>query len=355
MPNEKKFQTGNGGRRNSRDGYDRNAKNGREGFRSSKFKLDFDKDIRSGRKSESSFGKPRKFGNRNERFAENKEERFAPKFPQRARRNDDERFAARKEHNVYSKKKQLEYKKAFVDFNAPIRLNRFIANSGVCSRREADEYILAGVITVNGEVVTELGTKIVPTRDKVLFHDQLLRSEKKVYVLLNKPKDCVTTTDDPHARLTVLDIVKNACAERIYPVGRLDRNTTGVLLLTNDGELATVLTHPKFNKKKVYQATLDKPISQDDIQKLLDGIVLEDGEIHADEIAYVGDDHRQVGIEIHSGRNRIIRRMFEHIGYTVKQLDRSVFAGLTKKNLPRGKWRFLSEKEVAVLKMGAFE
>lgn len=257
--------------------------------------------------------------------------------------------------NVYSKKKQLEHKKRFVDMNAPIRLNRFIANSGVCSRREADEYILAGVVTVNGEVVTELGTKIFPLKDRVLFHDQLLRSEKKVYLLLNKPKNCVTTTDDPHARFTVMDIVKSACAERIYPVGRLDRNTTGVLLLTNDGDLATVLTHPKFNKKKVYQVTLDKPITENDMQKLCRGIMLDDGEIRVDEISYINDDHCQVGVEIHSGRNRIVRRMFEYIGYTVKQLDRSVFAGLTKKNLPRGKWRFLTEKEVQILKMGAFE
>lgn len=257
--------------------------------------------------------------------------------------------------NVYSKKKQLEYKKRFVDANAPIRLNRFIANSGICSRREADEYILAGVVSVNGEVVTELGTKVCPSKDRVLFHDQLLRSEKKVYVLLNKPKNCVTTTDDPHARITVMDIVKNACVERIYPVGRLDRNTTGVLLLTNDGDLATTLTHPKFNKKKVYQVTLDKPIAENDMQKLRNGIVLDDGAIHVDDISYIDNDKRQVGVEIHSGKNRIVRRMFEHIGYTVKQLDRSVFAGLTKKNLPRGKWRFLSEKEIQMLKMGAFE
>ena len=249
----------------------------------------------------------------------------------------------------------MEHKKRFLDTNAPIRLNRFIANSGICSRREADEYILAGVVTVNGEVVTELGTKISPLKDRVLFHDQLLRSEKKVYLLLNKPKNCVTTTDDPHARFTVMDIVKNACAERIYPVGRLDRNTTGVLLLTNDGDLATMLTHPKFNKKKVYQVTLDKTITENDMQRLCRGVMLDDGEIRVDEISYINDDHRQVGVEIHSGRNRIVRRMFEHIGYTVKQLDRSVFAGLTKKNLPRGKWRFLNEKEVQILKMGAFE
>lgn len=285
-----------------------------------------------------------------------KDFRVEKKYSKTSRLNEDTDFKYKEARpSVYSKKKQLEHKKRFVDMNAPIRLNRFVANSGVCSRREADEYILAGVITVNGNVVTELGTKIYPLKDRVLFHDQLLRSEKKVYLLLNKPKNCVTTTDDPHARITVMDIVKNACAERIYPVGRLDRNTTGVLLLTNDGDLATTLTHPKFNKKKVYQVVLDKPISDIDMQKLKRGIVLDDGEIHVDEIAYIDDDHRQVGVEIHSGRNRIVRRMFEHIGYTVKQLDRSVFAGLTKKNLPRGKWRFLTEKEVQILKMGAFE
>ena len=285
-----------------------------------------------------------------------KDVRVEKKYSKASRLNEDTDFKHKEARpSVYSKKKQLEHKKRFFDMNAPIRLNRFVANSGVCSRREADEYILAGVITVNGNVVTELGTKIYPLKDRVLFHDQLLRSEKKVYLLLNKPKNCVTTTDDPHARITVMDIVKNACAERIYPVGRLDRNTTGVLLLTNDGDLATTLTHPKFNKKKVYQVVLDKPISDIDMQKLKRGIVLDDGEIHVDEIAYIDDDHRQVGVEIHSGRNRIVRRMFEHIGYTVKQLDRSVFAGLTKKNLPRGKWRFLTEKEVQILKMGAFE
>lgn len=234
-----------------------------------------------------------------------------------------------------------------------MRLNKFLANSGICSRREADEYITAGVVTVNGEVVTELGTKIVPATDKVLFHDQLVRCEKRVYILLNKPKDCVTTVDDPQARMTVLDLVKNACSERIYPVGRLDRNTTGVLLLTNDGDLTSKMTHPKYRQKKIYEVVLDHAISEEDMQRLRDGLDLEDGEIHVDDISYsaTDNDQRKVGVEIHSGRNRIVRRMFDALGYKVLRLDRVYFAGLTKKNLPRGKWRYLSEQEVNMLKM----
>ncbi len=256
------------------------------------------------------------------------------------------------ENAKYSQKKQIEYKKQFMDYNAPMRLNKFLANSGICSRREADEYIKAGVILVNGEIVTELGTKVIPANDKVLFHDQLVRCEKRVYVLLNKPKDCVTTADDPQARLTVLDLVKNACSERIYPVGRLDRNTTGVLLLTNDGDLTSKMTHPKYNQKKIYEVVLDHEISEEDMQKLRDGLDLEDGEIHVDEINYSDEaDLRKVGVEIHSGRNRIVRRIFDAIGYKVLRLDRVYFAGLTKKNLPRGKWRHLSEMEVNMLKM----
>ncbi|MGC9150517.1 MAG: pseudouridine synthase [Microbacter sp.] len=239
--------------------------------------------------------------------------------------------------------------------NEPIRLNKFLANAGICSRREADEYIKAGVVTVNGKVITELGTKILPT-DKVMFHDQPVQSEKKVYILLNKPKDFVTTTDDPKERKTVLDLVKNACNERIYPVGRLDRSTTGVLLLTNDGDLASRLTHPKYNKKKIYHVFLDKALTRADMEQIVRGIELEDGEIHADEVHYVDEeDHKQVGIEIHSGKNRIVRRIFDHLGYRVKRLDRVFFAGLTKKGLPRGTWRYLTQQEVNMLKMGAFE
>lgn len=232
-----------------------------------------------------------------------------------------------------------------------IRLNRYIANAGICSRREADTYIASGVVKINGQVVTELGTKVSPT-DEVRFDDRLVMPERKVYLLLNKPKDVVTTTDDPHAELTVMDIVKDACEERIYPVGRLDRNTTGVLLLTNDGELAKRLTHPSHKVEKVYQVTLDKSVSVNDIQKVAAGIELDDGFIAADAITYVeGRNKDTLGIEIHSGRHRIVRRIFESLGYRVKALDRVSFAGLTKKNIPRGKWRFLSPREVSFLKM----
>ena len=255
----------------------------------------------------------------------------------------------------YSMKKRIEYKETHIDPNEPIRLNKYLANAGVCSRREADDFIQAGVVTVNGQIVTELGTKVL-RGDEVKFHDQPVTLEKKVYVLLNKPKDYVTTSDDPQQRKTVMDLVKDACPERIYPVGRLDRNTTGVLLLTNDGEMASKLTHPKFLKKKVYHVYLDKNVTMHDMQQIASGIELEDGEIHADAIEYADDhDKSQVGIEIHSGKNRIVRRIFESLGYRVTKLDRVQFAGLTKKNLRRGDWRFLTEQEVDMLRMGAYE
>ncbi len=255
----------------------------------------------------------------------------------------------------YSLKKRIEYKEENFDPTEPLRLNKFLANAGVCSRREADEFIQAGVVTVNGEVVTELGTKILRT-DEVKFHDTPVSLEKKVYVLLNKPKDYVTTSDDPQQRKTVMDLVKDVCPERIYPVGRLDRNTTGVLLLTNDGDLASKLTHPKFLKKKVYHVHLDKNLTSHDMDQIREGITLEDGEIKADAVEYADEhDKSQVGIEIHSGKNRIVRRIFESLGYRVTKLDRVQFAGLTKKNLRRGDWRFLTEKEVDMLRMGAFE
>ena len=255
----------------------------------------------------------------------------------------------------YSLKKRIEYKEENFDPNEPIRLNKYLANAGVCSRREADEFILSGAVTVNGEVVKELGSKVLRS-DVVLFQEKPVSLEKKVYVLLNKPKDYVTTSDDPQQRKTVMDLVKGACPERIYPVGRLDRNTTGVLLLTNDGDLASKLTHPKFLKKKVYHVFLDKPVTANDLQKISDGIELEDGEIKADAIEYADpQDQTQVGIEIHSGKNRIVRRIFESLGYRVIKLDRVQFAGLTKKNVRRGDWRFLTEKEVDMLRMGAFE
>lgn len=232
-----------------------------------------------------------------------------------------------------------------------MRLNRFIANAGICSRREADKYIVAGLVTVNGNIVTELGVKVKMT-DDVRFDGKKLNAEKKVYLLLNKPKDFVTTTEDPHAEHTVMDLIKDACPERIYPVGRLDKSTTGVLLFTNDGELSDRLTHPSHHMKKIYQVTLDKPITKNHLIQIADGIELEDGPIAADAISYINQTAKnEIGIEIHSGRNRIVRRIFEHLGYRVRKLDRVYFAGLTKKNLPRGKWRFLSHKEVQFLQM----
>ncbi|NLO01165.1 MAG: rRNA pseudouridine synthase [Bacteroidales bacterium] len=232
-----------------------------------------------------------------------------------------------------------------------IRLNRFVANAGVCSRREADKYIAAGLVTVNNNVVTEMGVKVKVT-DDIRFDGKKLNVEKKVYILLIKPKGVATTTEDPNADVTVLDLVKDACTERIYPVGRLDKNTTGILLLTNDGDMSDRLTHPSHRVKKIYQVTLDKPVTKNHILQIADGIELEDGPIAADMISYVDPSSKvDVGLEIHSGRNRIVRRIFEHLGYKIKKLDRVYFAGLTKKKLPRGKWRELSPREVQYLKM----
>ncbi len=263
--------------------------------------------------------------------------------------------AARPQGNVYNKRKRFEYQEKHTDPNKPMRLNKYLANAGICSRREADDFIQAGVITVNGEVVTTLGAKVFPT-DRVMFHDQAIRRESKVYILLNKPKNCVTTTDDPQERKTVLDIVKNACAERIYPVGRLDRNTTGVLLLTNDGDLAAKLTHPRYGKKKIYAVTIDKDLTPDDFATIMQGIVLDDELIVPDALEFTKEgSQRHIGLEIHSGQNRVVRRIFEKVGYKVLHLDRVSFAGLTKKNVARGKYRFLTPKEVSMLQMGAFE
>ncbi len=235
-----------------------------------------------------------------------------------------------------------------------VRLNKFIANSGVCSRREADTMIQAGVVTVNGEVVTELGTKININTDDVRFNGERLKGEEKVYIIMNKPKGYVTTASDPHADKTVVDLVKN-CPARVYPVGRLDKNTTGVLLLTNDGELAERLTHPSYDKKKIYQVLLDKELKDEDRQKILEGVELSDGMEKADELEYIDEgDRRKLGIEIHSGKNRIVRRLFESLGYTVRTLDRVYFAGLTKKGLKKAEWRYLNEGEVNILKMGAY-
>ena len=255
----------------------------------------------------------------------------------------------------YSKKKRMAYREAAIDPDAPLRLNKYLANAGVCSRREADNYIAAGLITVNGTVVSELGTKVTHS-DDIRFNGERVNPDRKVYVLLNKPKDCVTTVDDPQERRTVLDCLKGIGKERIYPVGRLDRNTTGVLLLTNDGDLASRLTHPKYMKKKIYHVTCDKNVAMSDMDLLATGIELEDGPVYADEVSYVNDaDRSQIGIEIHSGKNRIVRRMMEHLGYHVVKLDRVFFAGLTKKNLKRGDWRYLTDKEVNMLRMGAYE
>ncbi|SKC17032.1 pseudouridine synthase [Dyadobacter psychrophilus] len=261
------------------------------------------------------------------------------------------RFESAPRYNLssYEKKAAPKRKEKDKEESALIRLNRYIANAGICSRREADDLISSGQISVNGKTITEMGYKVMPT-DVVKYGKKALNPEKMVYILINKPKDYITTTDDPEERKTVLDLIQGACAERVYPVGRLDRNTTGLLLLTNDGELAEKLTHPSGGIKKIYQAELDKPITTEDFESLQHGLELEDGFIRPDEVGIVTPDAMVVGLEIHSGRNRIVRRMFEHLGYEVQKLDRTVFAGLNKKDLPRGKWRFLSEKEVVKLK-----
>ena len=281
-----------------------------------------------------------------------------PYRPHFARPEGDQQQGEHRPHrpfnrNNYSQKKRFEYKEKYEDPTKPIRLNKYLANAGICSRREADDFIQAGVITVNGEVVSSLGAKVLPT-DVVKFHDQPVRREKKVYILLNKPKNTVTTTDDPEERNTVIDIVRDACPERIYPVGRLDRNTTGVLLLTNDGDLAAKLTHPKFQKKKVYYAALDKELTEEDEQIIRNGITLDDEIIVPDALEFPKEDRRHIGLEIHSGQNRVVRRIFEKVGYKVIALDRVSFAGLTKKNVRRGTYRFLTPKEVSMLQMGAF-
>ena len=299
-------------------------------------------------------GEQRSFRPRTNGFGGNGERQQRPQG-KKGGRPQRQRTADYNPNAKYSMKKQIEYKDLLTDPNEPIRLNKFLANAGICSRREADEFIAAGVVSVNGEIVTELGTKIKRT-DEVKFHDEPVSVEKKAYVLLNKPKDCVTTSDDPQARKTVMDCVKDACKERIYPVGRLDRNTTGVLLLTNDGDLASKLTHPKYLKKKIYHVYCDKNVTKADLDQIAAGITLEDGEIHADAISYASEtDKKQVGIEIHSGKNRIVRRIFESLGYKVVKLDRVYFAGLTKKGLKRGDWRYLTEMEVNMLRMGSFE
>ncbi len=307
-------------------------------------------------------------GNGSSRFDEGRE--FKPRFNQgnRKRNSNHDEFG----NEEYSQRPRKEFrhedngkfrqgfgnkgKRRETSFTEDegVRLNKYIANAGVCSRRDAEQYITAGVVTINGKVVTELATK-VHYGDVVKFNNAPLMPEKKTYILLNKPKDYVTTTDDPHATKTVMDLIGDAGKNRVYPVGRLDRATTGLLLLTNDGDLAEHLCHPRYNKQKIYQATLDHKITPEDIEKLINGVELEDGLAKADDIDYCNpDDPCEVGIVIHSGRNRIVRRMFESINYKVKKLDRVYYAGLTKKNLPRGKWRFLTEKEIVMLKRGTY-
>lgn len=278
------------------------------------------------------------FRGESRKFGFDKEKRFE------ITRKKNPRATIKSAQKIYKREEEI---------TGEVRLNKFIANSGICSRREADKYIQAGVITVNGNVVSELGVKVKPT-DDIRFNGERLLGEKKIYIVMNKPKDYVTTTSDPHAEKTVMDLLKG-CKQRVFPVGRLDKSTTGVLLLTNDGRLADKLTHPAYNKKKIYQVTLDRKLSKPDFDKILEGIWLPDGEIHADELAYTDDTQKVVGISIHSGRNRIIRRIFESLDYKILKLDRVYFAGLTKKRLTRGEWRYLEEKEVNMLLMGAYE
>ncbi|MFR9547846.1 MAG: pseudouridine synthase [Rikenellaceae bacterium] len=307
------------------------------------------------------FGERKEFGDRKP-YGERKEFGDRKPFGERKQYGDRKPFGERKEYGERRDKFERPDRPAnnnYPKYNpntqtGEIRLNRYIAQSGLCSRREADDYIAAGVVTVNGVVVKELGTKVMPT-DEIKFNDEQVQSEKKVYLVLNKPKGFVTSSDDPHADKTVMDLVRNACTERIYPVGRLDKNSLGVLLFTNDGDLTKQLTHPSHRKKKIYQVSLDKPLTRADLDALASGITLEDGDIFADEISYVSENREEVGMEIHSGRNRIVRRMFEHLGYSVQKLDRVYFAGLTKKNLKRGQWRFLTNEEVERLKSGRYE
>ncbi len=311
-------------------------------------------------KKEGSYGE-KKFGDRSERKPYSKNSDFKSKktdsdsepVVKRYKQDEFEDKIDYKKSNDYDRFKNNKRKTAKPikkNDDGLTRLNKYLSNAGIASRREADVLIQSGVVKVNGVVVTEMGFKVKPG-DDVNYGGEAIKGERKVYLLLNKPKDCITTTEDPQERKTVMNLIKNACKERVYPVGRLDRNTTGLLLMTNDGEIAARLTHPKFNIKKVYQVSLTKGLKTEDMQQIIDGIELEDGFIKADEVAYVGEGKKEIGIEIHSGRNRIVRRIFEHLGYDVLKLDRVSFAGLTKKDLPRGKYRFLEAKEVAFLRM----
>lgn len=296
-------------------------------------------------------GQSRRPSNRNNDGQKPWDSNRKPRFQHQSDSDDTRRNSYKRQRNYDN---EYRGKSAYKEDDS-VRLNRYIANAGVCSRRDADQYIAAGVITVNGKVVTELGTK-VHYGDVVKFNNAPLMPERKTYILLNKPKDYVTTTEDPHAEKTVMDLIGDSIKNRVYPVGRLDRATTGLLLLTNDGDLAEHLCHPKYNKQKIYQVTLDRKVESEDIEKILCGIELEDGMANADEIEYCNPENPcEVGVVIHSGRNRIVRRMFEALKYKVKKLDRVYYAGLTKKNLPRGKWRFLTDQEVAMLKRGTYK
>ena len=310
-----------------------------------------------------SFGDRKPFSGERKSFGDRKPGGFRNSARKSFNRNDFSYFRDENESGInkmISRRPQVE-NEALSDndmVKAPIkeevRLNKFIANSGVCSRREADNFILAGVVTVNGEVITELGTKVNINTDDIRFNGERLKGENKVYIVMNKPKGFVTTASDPHADRTVMDLLK-ACPTRVFPVGRLDKNTTGVLMFTNDGEIAEKLTHPSYDKKKIYQVSLDNKLRQEDFEKIVSGVELSDGVIAADELEYIeADDHRKLGIEIHSGKNRIVRRIFESLGYEVKALDRVYFAGLTKKGLKRGEWRYLTEGEINLLRMGAY-
>ncbi|PSL19212.1 pseudouridine synthase [Dyadobacter jiangsuensis] len=356
----------NNGDREFKPGFDKPRFERDNGDR--EFKPRFDRD-NGDREFKPGFDKPR--GDRSERPARSfnrsegsfKKKEDRDDKPYRSRFQDDEeqdrsglerrvgRYETAPRYNLdnYEHKKKPSARHKDKEETDEIRLNRYIANAGICSRREADDLISSGQISVNGKIITEMGYKVRPT-DVVKYGKKALNPEKMVYILINKPKDYITTTDDPEERKTVLDLIAGACSERVYPVGRLDRNTTGLLLLTNDGELAEKLTHPSSGIKKIYQAELDKPIATEDFEQLQAGVELEDGFIRPDEVGLVTPDAQVVGLEIHSGRNRIVRRMFEHLGYEVQKLDRTVFAGLNKKDLPRGKWRFLTEKEVIKLK-----
>ena len=307
-------------------------------------------------KPKSRYSDKKSFGEKGERNFDNSKSRYPDK--KRGERIERKPYGKRFDRDEerprggrrgYRREKDPEFDRPRA--TGEIRLNKYLADSGICSRREADDLILAGAVTVNGEVVTELGTK-VKTSDKVVYGGQTLNREKLRYVLLNKPKGVITTSDDPYERHTVMDLVEGACQERIYPVGRLDRNTLGLLLLTNDGELAKTLTHPSHEVKKLYHVTLNKPLTESDFEKIQKGLMLEDGPIEVDKISYVEDDMtmREVGVEIHSGRNHIVRRIFESLGYEVVKLDRTMLAGLTKQNLPRGHWRFLTSAEISMLK-----